>query len=780
MNAMLPTKQSIGTRWSQGTCWYLCVGTIVTTLLGNAAAGTDDALTEIVVTAQRRSETIQDIPIAVTAITGDDLIQRGVRTAAEIVSSVPNMTLSTPFGPEGMPVFAIRGVSESDYTQHQASPIAMYVDEIYKSVGAVQAQQTFDLDRVEVLRGPQGTLYGKNATGGAVNFYSKDPSLSVYDGYVTLGLGNYNDNSVRAAVGGPIVDDTLGWRAAIYYEKRDGWDRSTIPGVAPFEGVDVIAGRLTALWKLSDNLTAKLKLSASDADGSPYANREHNVDPTIYGCTCITSWFETQTKFNIPERLRNDSVSLKIDWAISNYYSVTSITGFDYGYWYTITDDGALGYNFQGVPIHIADPDTYLSSVNEFSQELRITSHGLETFEWLGGLYYGRDSVHLFEQGQFSDSYPGSFVLSPGKTSYGYNELANFDQIRDTHAIFLNATDGVSAAVRLHAGIRYTQDKITIDNYYAMLGALAAPPVGLGPNDGQTYWSQTIPVLPTSLTTFLPSIAPQSAPTPPFGQTNKNVSGNIGADWKPVDGLLAYATISQGYRGAAFNGQAYISPAELTFAAPETLRDYEIGLKSEFWEKRVELNTAIFYYDYRNMQFLDTFYTPSGIIGIRLTNAPKAKITGGEVELRLKPVLDLEVRGGIGLEDARFVSLTLDGVNLDGHKIFQAPDVSANVAIDWTFAHFPNGNLLFHIDGNYYSKQYYDPNNHEQAAQKPYGLINARLSFQTLQARGFSTGIWVRNLADREYETYGLYGPGLDQALAGEPRTYGADISYRF
>ncbi len=143
-----------------------------------SAALAEGTLDEIVVTAQRRVERLQDVPLAITALSGADLAEHGVRQAGDITASVPNMLLNSPYGPEAQPTFTLRGVTTQDYSQNQSSPIAMYVDEVYKPVGAVQALQIYDLDRVEVLRGPQGTLYGKNATGGAVSFYSKNPSLS--------------------------------------------------------------------------------------------------------------------------------------------------------------------------------------------------------------------------------------------------------------------------------------------------------------------------------------------------------------------------------------------------------------------------------------------------------------------------------------------------------------------------------------------------------------------------------------------------------------------------
>src|SRR3984893_9094933 len=184
----------------------------------DAAVQPDDALAEVIVTAERRSEKAQDVPVAITAITAADMAERGVRQAGDIASVVPHLIVSSAYGDEAQPSFALRGVTTDDFSENQSSPIAMYVDEVYKSVGALQALQVYDLDRVEVLRGPQGTLYGKNATGGAISFYSKNPNLSQNEGYVTAGFGNYSAYSLNAAAGGPILDNELGVRAAILYE----------------------------------------------------------------------------------------------------------------------------------------------------------------------------------------------------------------------------------------------------------------------------------------------------------------------------------------------------------------------------------------------------------------------------------------------------------------------------------------------------------------------------------------------------------------------------------
>src|ERR1700674_1025027 len=256
--------------WRGNRFYWLLAGGAALSAAWPLSVRADEALEEITVTAQRVSERLQDVPVAVTAILADDLAERGVRQAGDITASVPNMLLNLPYGPEAQPTFTLRGVTTQDYSQNQSSPTAMYVDEVYKPAGAGQALQIYNLHRVEVLRGPQGTLYGKNATGGAVSFYSKNPSLTEEDGYVTAGFGNYSAYSLNAAGGGPIVDNELGVRAAILYEKRDGWVHSVVPGVEPLNGVDALAGRLTLLYRPSETLTATLKLSMSRSGGTPY------------------------------------------------------------------------------------------------------------------------------------------------------------------------------------------------------------------------------------------------------------------------------------------------------------------------------------------------------------------------------------------------------------------------------------------------------------------------------------------------------------------------------
>jgi iron complex outermembrane receptor protein len=803
-------------RWRGNRFYWLLAGGATLSAASPQSVRADEALAEITVTAQRVTERLQDVPVAVTAISANELAERGVRQAGDITSSVPNLLLNSPYGPEAQPTFTLRGVTTQDFSENQSSPVAMYVDEVYKSVGAVQALQIYDLDRVEVLRGPQGTLYGKNATGGAISFYSRNPSLSSYDGYLTVGGGNYSDYSARAAVGGPIVENELGWRAAVLYEKRDGWVRSTVPGVdslgnvvprpsvEPLNGVDALAGRFTLMARPSDAMTATLKASVSRSGGTPYGAHALNNDPNGTGFNGNIGWFDNGAKFAVHKDIHNDSVSLKLDWQMSEHATLTSVTGYDYGWWYEKSDDGGLP-----IEARLDDPNTYFSSVNAFSQEIRLASHDTGAFGWLAGLYYGRESTHATVQFHFFDGYLGAWgPTNPGVPVplFGFDEYNSFDQLKDSRAVFLNTTFVVAPKVTLRAGVRYTKDKVTISDFYALEGGLANPgSVGFAPDGGTTWWTQTIGALPAGVTAprtfFQTGLAPQGlGVVPEFGKDTNNVSGKIGVDWKPGEDLLAYASISQGYRGVAFNGQAYNDPTELTFAGAEKLTSYEIGLKTGFWERRGVFNAALFHYDYKNQQFLDAFTLPHGLgSGFRTVNAPKSRVDGAEFELRAKATPDLEIGSSLGLMSSKYLELTLhSGQFVDvahtiprvccvGNHLIQAPDYNASLDVDWRFAHLAAGDLRLFVEGNYYGKQYFDAFNTERDAQGAYGVANARLSFESTGKRSYTVGAWIKNLTNRQYLAYALNQKdadtgllGFDYALVGEPRTYGVDATLRF
>ena len=759
----------------------VAIGSILQVIAGNVLADSQDTgLKEIVVTAQRRRQSAQDVPLAISAFSAGELARAGVRQAGDIAQLVPNLMLGTPYGTEAQPVFSLRGVTTNDFSQNQSAPIAMYVDEAYMPVGALQALQTFDLSRVEVLRGPQGTLYGMNATGGAISFYTRDPSLTAYDGYATVGFGNYNQRTVQAAYGGPITDDKYGWRAAVYYDKRDGWLNSIVPGVPPENGVNAVAGRLTFLAKPVDSLVINLKISGSKSGGTPYGVVPANIIPSITGDNPMLRPFQNAALYAYGKSIKTFGGVLKIDWNFLSHAKLTSVTASDYGRWFNVGDDGSVGTQIWG-------PDTYASSVHSDSQEFRVSSVDMGALHWIGGVYFGHYVVHGWTQYHYFDAYPGIIVI-PGQTQplYGFDQANSYDQTRESKAAYANISYEVTRSVTMHAGLRYTIDDISVKNFYALEGGLAGPPACYCINM-PTLWTQTIPVIPGTYLDFSQGIYSRSAPLPEQSRRNNNTSYVVGVDWKIAPGILSYVNVSTGYRGAAFNSQAFNAPSEVNFAKPETLTAYEIGIKSEFAHHRAQLNAALFYYEYKNQQFLGTSTVNGGLFYNEI-NAPKSKLEGGEVEFRAKVTNALELHASAGFQNDKYTeTFIFGGVNVDGNQVPMAPKLTSTIGLNYTIRGVSGGTLVIGADGRYSSKIYWDPANTERVAQGSYFVSNADATFEFGSKGQYSISVWGKNLANRYYLAYALAtqqpnqgGLGLDYTNPAEPRTYGITGTWTF
>ncbi|RLA38330.1 MAG: TonB-dependent receptor, partial [Gammaproteobacteria bacterium] len=247
--------------------------TLIASALVLAAAGTVSAvqaveIEEVLITAQKRTESLQDVPISVSALSSGDLEGLQLRTSSEIAAQVPNMQISTPLG-DGFPVVSLRGISMSDFSLNQSSPVAIYVDEVYKGNPALQGVQLYDLERVEVLRGPQGTLYGKNTTGGAVNFITQRAGFE-QEAYITAGVGTYSRKELQGAFQTVLIDDALAMRVAGTWVESDGWKENKIPGIDDANAIDEWGGRISFAYTPRDELEFLLRVSSSDSSPVNY------------------------------------------------------------------------------------------------------------------------------------------------------------------------------------------------------------------------------------------------------------------------------------------------------------------------------------------------------------------------------------------------------------------------------------------------------------------------------------------------------------------------------
>ena len=423
-----------------------------------AADANASGLEEIIVTAQKRSQNLQDVPLAVSAISSDALKARGITNTTDLFGALPSLQVTTPYG-KTQPNFSLRGVSvANEFTASTASPVGVYVDEVYQSFRASHGQQLYDLDRVEVLRGPQGTLYGRNTTGGAISFFTKRPELDGTHGSVTLGYANYNTKSGEAVLDTTLVPGKLGVRIAGTFTDGDGWQYN--PTQKRKVGTSKnIGGRLSLRWKPSDDLDINFKV---------YGARDNPLAPNPYafgqlsGGRDVLGYSRFDPAQNGGRALNRDEVaadtggnyfssdagaSLSIDYKLNDHVSLTSITGFDYGVY------NNSPFDCDGSPNSICEL-RYYSNSNNFNQDLRVNYKG-DKFTLIAGAYFGIDKVETHNQPDFFGVLRPLLLGAGLPPSFNNIAIATNDSIRVLPAFAVNpaltpSTPGFCAPVTVN------------------------------------------------------------------------------------------------------------------------------------------------------------------------------------------------------------------------------------------------------------------------------------------------------------------------------------------
>jgi iron complex outermembrane receptor protein len=741
--------------------------------------------------------------MSVSALASNDLEGLKFRDAGEISAQIPNLQSLNTAG-DGFPIFSLRGVSMSDFSFNQSSPIASYVDEVYKGNPAIQGVQIYDLERIEVLRGPQGTLYGKNSTGGAVNFITKTPSFE-QSGYITVGAGNYDRREVQGAFETPLAGDTLAIRIAGTWVEQDGWFENVQPGLDDGNAIDEYGVRVSTIWEPTESLQFILRASTGEQDAVNYGIQPYNitgdgVGAGLYGLynqlgatDAVDSqregldYFEFDSEQDAKRSIDNDAIALTVNWDLSDTLTLTSITSWDEGSIFVPEDSD--GTSNQVV-------NSYLSAdADQITQDLRITSDSDGSFNYIAGLYYAKEeasnqttlsfyndldlnvdgSLDYFDcmdplfislglgpatpAGAATEELLNSFGTSMGAFAPAGCQLQNdFDQQRTSQAVYLDTTYDLNEAVTFRLGLRYTRDETDLKNFSARV---------LGNDDVALL--NTIPG--DQLDPFATSVDDSI--------DNDEWTGKIGLDYTTEAGTLFYTSLSHGYRNGGFNAQAFFDPSELTAVEPETLDAFEIGFKSQMLDGRVQLNGAAFYYAYQDQQFLNI---DPATLAQTLVNIDESEIAGLELELVARPVHSLTLRAGLGLLDTEVTKGKLGGVDLKGNELIMAPKVNFNMAADWDVMSTELGILALRLDSSYVDDHYFEIFNVDRLQEEGYWVHNARLQFDASDDK-WSVALWVKNLADEEYRSSAIdlqASFGYDYSHIGAPRMVGAEVTFRF
>ncbi|MGA0602833.1 TonB-dependent receptor [Caulobacter sp. KR2-114] len=734
-------------------------------------AGATPVLGELVVTAQHRSENIQKVPISINAFSARDIRKLGIQTSTDIGLVTPNVNIALSQGAGNQPIITIRGIGINDENTNNAGPIAVYVDDVYLSSPAAQTFSTFDLERVEVLKGPQGTLYGRNTSGGAINYVSVKPS-DTFSAMGHFSYSSFNTFNIEAAVGGPIAPGLDG-RISFLKDNSDGYAFNTLTGQHE-NGANDWALRGQLLWKPRDDLKFLFNVNGGQIDTRP-AQYGHYGDfvPGTQGlaspvlCSvadtmadkCVDLFGYTQPKsyysggFNKQAHLKVNSInaSARIDW-LPGYLTVTSITAFEHNDKIEPEDTDSSPYRELEINWGVKN--------NTVTQEFRV-AHTEAKYNWTGGLYYLHEDLRQNQPLEFLLDY--DLFYGPGSGDGFVNRQTDTShQVTDAIAAFGQGEYNVTDKLKFILGGRFTHEHRTFE------------------------YAGTIQVQEGGMDHFGPAVSllPPGAVIPALN--NSNFSWRVAADYSLTSDVLAYASIATGFKSGDFNG-GFLStdPVQALFQlkpiGPETDVAYEIGLKTSWFDHRLVANASVFYTDYSNLQVFSLVQSPNGPLN-SLTSAQKAHNVGADFQLTAKPIPALTLTANLGLLDAKIDRFVVPGVgvsSLQGLQLAFSPHVSAFLMADYKVPVGP-GTVDFQFSASYKGHQFYDSTNDPYLAQNAYWLENIRV--------GYEVGRWevagsIKNLSNLKYtnDAFDSTGPfGYIQPVWGTPRWYAIELNYRY
>lgn len=730
-----------------------------------APAMVDDANTgDIIVTANRQASRLQETPLAVSAINGSLLAERHVTTALDIAAIAPSVQIGTA---SGQARIAVRGIGYAGIRPGDEGRIAFYVNDVYISRPSAQLGAFFDVDRVEVVRGPQGTLYGRNATGGAISIVTRKPT-DTPSGYLDVSVGNYAQIQTEGAISGPITD-TLSARVAFSTLDHDGYGKNLFTG-ASIEGAKQRSVRASLLWKPADafDLTVVGDYSVQD---------DTNIQPHSMGLGFVTP---------PPGQRLDNSRDVLADTNPTNYRWAYGISGVaNYRFSSDISAKAIVAYRESYFRLNYDNDATTspytLSNIQEpshqFSAELQLLGKS-GRLNWVVGAYYFHENTFSFSRSTFVGNIfaGGANYVVQGNHSYA-------TLVTDARAIFAQATYKLTDALSITLGGRYSnEDKSDRNNTNALDLTTPFPaPAGPGVDEG-----------------FL--TLPPRAGFPLNRDANfQSFTPKATIDYKLTRNIFAYATYSKGFKSGGFS-VGVLQPAY----APETLDDYEIGLKTQLFDRRVTLNLSGFIYNYSNIQTSSSQSSPPGVFTV---NSGRARIKGVEAEFTIKPVDGLQFDGSASYLDATFVGgfstrnpnrpgvasgrgaggcpggvVDPNSYCLDGNRIPFAPEYTLNLGAQYT-VRSDVGSFTLRGEYNRIGTTYYDVFQVSQLSQPAYGVGNLFLNFENTSHR-WTAGLFARNVGN----VYAVTSASFNSTAAGglpvgypiAPRTFGARVGYKF
>ncbi|WP_339671033.1 TonB-dependent receptor [Dasania marina] len=701
-------------------------------------------LEEVIVTSQKRIENIQDVGISVSAFTGDQMSALGMVNTIDIIQQVPGLQLQS-FTP-AFTAFNLRGISQNNFQDNLEAPVAVYINDAY--IGSMNAinGQLFDMERVEVLRGPQGTLFGRNATGGLIHYVTNRASSDNLNGYVQGGLASFDRKSLEGAIGGGLADGIRG-RLAARWEEADGYIENKV-GNRDQQGADGYVVRGALQFDIGDTIVADLIASYSEDSDVPtgvYVVQDADSDALGLAIPTNAPRAAPHEDFSDGGYFDRDttSVTAKVLWEISDTVEFVSITNsLELDKFYTEDADGTPSAQ-TGAIFEFST----IADYSQWSQELRLAGDH-DNLRWNTGLFY------LDIQGNNQSIADGNVVTPTYNTALTTTELnsTNWSIFGQIEYDFNESWTGI-------VGYRWSQDDKDIDV--------------LTTNDSRNPDGSDDGLAPVVQVKDISAVN-----TIDYG----DYAARLQLNYTSAADDLYFVSYNRGIKGGNWSPSRDVAVEDFRHDE-EVLHSYEIGSKLTLKDGVARLNSTVFYYDYKDYQQFSLLNAVPQVVNRDATNV------GGEVELFITPNESWDIVLGLSIIDSEVDGApTALGIDNEDVKLPNAPEYSANALVRYNWNAF-GGEMTAQIDGAYTGEQYLEGTNNESSKEDAYFVGNANVAYTT-EDGAWKYSAWVKNFTDEEYRVYHLDlaildvfigdGFGFTQEVYAPPRTVGLSVTYNF
>jgi len=709
------------------------------------------ALEEVIVTAQKRAESVQDVPIAITAMSADFVADVGAQTVDDLGIYTPG--LETRVTQPTQPSFTIRGITTNDFGIGADPAVAVYVDGVYSGRSGASLTAFQDIERVEVLKGPQGTLFGKNAAAGAIHLISKKPTQDL-EMKVGISLGNYDKQKIEAMVNLPMTDN-LALRLNVIDNQRDGYRDNLFNG-DELADENSSGARASLLWQVSDDTQVLVQLDHSDVD------QNAAIDSSLlYGDPYDDARLDVTPKESL--ELWGGAVTLETDLAGMGFTSISALKRFESR---NLRDqDGSDFYTSTGglVPLYFTSENVEENVF--FSQEFRLSSQKNETYQWTLGAMYSREHGKQDSRAAFSTDIINAFIgINALPSNQLFAEQASGDLESTSAAVYADMTYALAEQWDLTLGLRYTHDNkdYELTSLYNAAGFGVLYPNEVEGLEQDDSWS--------------------------------NVSSRLVLDYTLAEDAMIYFSYATGYKAGGFNSTQPGKPFD-----EEQVGNLELGLKSTWFDSRLRFNVALFDYEYEDLQEYVQVNDPSSGVSRALIRNQDAEGEGIEMDLIWAASERLTLSANYSYLDTEVTDYELlesetEADNRKGERLVNVAKNSYNLGAEYRLPIGSHGELSVRADYSYVGRRDVAPiTSSSPVAQTlvdqyvddltdPYYNLNARVTYED-RAGHWRLSLWGQNLTDEEYIyalDEGSATIGSPAAIRATPKFYGVDIEYRF